>query len=211
MYAYNEMYMLDARDHLGEMFDYAINIYHMDIDKFWSLFATSKLAKCLSSGDPKYVAGMSGYDLFAVLIYEAFRERIEIEDVFDVDRSREYWAGWALAFFQWYSNLSFQYIYSKGIGLKEVVDMYILHEAPEEKFVEIMLEKIRNRHEENMLKRLRAYAGLTQKQLSEASGVSLRMVQLYEQGQNDLSKAQAEVVLSLSQVLNCDARQLIAK
>ena len=209
MHAYKEMYMFDARDRLGEMFDYAINVYHMDVDKLWSLFATSGLAECLSHGDPKYVAGMSGYELFAALIYETYRERIEIEEIYNFDRSREYWAGWALAFFQWYSNLTFQYIYIKGITLSEVVDMYILHEAPEEKFAEIMTDRIRERQEENMLKRLRTYAGLTQKQLSEASGVSLRMVQLYEQGRNDLSKAQAGVVLSLSQVLNCDARQLI--
>ncbi len=164
MYAYKETYLDDARDHLGEMFDYAINVYHMDTDKFWSVFASSRLAECLSYGDPKYVAGMSGYELFAVLIYETFREQVEIEDVFRIDRTKEYWAGWALAFYQWRSNHSFQYIYSKGITLSEVVDMYILHEAPEEKFAEIMTDRIRERQEENMLKRLRTESGRTQKQ-----------------------------------------------
>lgn len=209
MHAYKETYLNDARDHLGEMFDYAINTYHMDRDKFWSVFASSRLADCLSYGDPRYVAGMSGYELFANLIYEVFREKIEIEDVYNMDRSKEYWAGWALAYFQWRSNYSFNHLYNRGITLGEVIDMYILHEAPEEKFVEIMNDRIRDQQEYSMLKRLRTYAGLTQKELSKESGVSLRMVQLYEQRQNDLSKAQAEVVLSLAQVLNCDARRLI--
>lgn len=35
------------------------------------------------------------------------------------------------------------------------------------------------------------------------------MVQLYEQGQNDLSKAQANVVLNLAQALHCDVRELL--
>lgn len=60
-----------------------------------------------------------------------------------------------------------------------------------------------------MLRRLRRYAGLTQKRLSEETGVSLRMIQLYEQGQNDLSKAQAKVVVSLAKALGCGVDELI--
>ncbi len=45
---------------------------------------------------------------------------------------------------------------------------------------------------------------LSTQQLADASGVALRMVQLYEQRQNDLSKAQVGVVISLAKALGCE-------
>ncbi len=209
MRAYKEYYLEDAREHLGEMFDYAVNVYGMKADDLWKIFAASGIANCLSCGDPKYIAGMSGSELFANLIYDNQQKWIDLTDVTESDRSREYWAGWALAKYQWYSNRTYASIASSGIMLSDVIDMYILHEAPDEKFIEIMDERIRSDHEQNMLKRLRSYAGMTQRQLSDSSGVSLRMIQLYEQGQNDISKAQANVVMSLAQALGCDARKLL--
>ncbi len=209
MYAYNKTYLDEARCSLGGMIDYAVNVYGMDADEFWELFATSRVARGLSVGSPKYIAGMSGSELFAHLIYDTHRKWIDIKDVYRPDRSREYWAGFALALYQWHSGDSYATIRNKGIMLSDIVDMYILHEAPDEKFIEIMTTRMSENHEISMLKRLRKYAGLTQKRLSEESGVSLRMIQLYEQGQNDLSKAQAKVVVSLAKALGCDAEELI--
>ncbi len=209
MYAYNRAYLNDARRNLGAMFDYAINVHGMSADDFWNMFATSDVARALSVGDPKYIAGMSGLELFAQLMYDTYLKWIELKDVFRPDRSREYWAGFALALYQWQSGESYAVIRNKGIMLSDIVDMYILHEAPDEKFIEMITARMGENHEANMLKRLRKYAGLTQKGLSEASGVSLRMIQLYEQGQNDLSRAQAKVVVSLAKALGCDAEELI--
>ena len=45
--------------------------------------------------------------------------------------------------------------------------------------------------------------------MSDASGVKVRMIQLYEQRQNDLSKARFEVVLSLAKALGCEIEDLI--
>ncbi len=209
MYAYNKTYLDDARRNIGGMFDYAINVYGMDADEFWDIFAPSKVARGLAVGNPKYIAGMSGCELFAQLIHDTHLKWIELKDVFRPDRSREYWAGFALALYQWQSGDTYAVIRNKGIMLSDIVDMYILHEAPDEKFIEMITARISENHEANMLKRLRKYAGLTQKGLSEASGVSLRMIQLYEQGQNDLSRAQAKVVVSLAKALGCDAEELI--
>lgn len=41
------------------------------------------------------------------------------------------------------------------------------------------------------------------------SGISLRMIQLYEQKQNDLSKAQVTVVIRLAKALGCEVEDLI--
>ena len=209
MYAYREDYLEDAREHLGEMFDYAINVYNMKTDEFWALFACSKLSWCLSCGDPKYLAGMSGLELFGELIREVFLKQIDITEPDCIDRSREYWAGWALAYYQWHENESFHHMYSNGMRLSNVVEMYILHEAPDEKFIEVMKQRTASDQRSSMLRRLRTYAGLTQKELSDVSGVKLRMIQLYEQDRNDLSKAQAGTVLSLAQALKCEVSDLV--
>ena len=42
-----------------------------------------------------------------------------------------------------------------------------------------------------------------------ASGVTLRMIQLYEQRQNDISKAQVNVVISLANALGCRVEDLL--
>lgn len=45
--------------------------------------------------------------------------------------------------------------------------------------------------------------------VSDASGVTLRMIQLYEQRQNDISKAQVNVVISLANALGCRVEDLL--
>lgn len=61
------------------------------------------------------------------------------------------------------------------------------------------------------LARIRADRGMTQRELALASGVSLRMIQLYEQRRNDLSKASATVVIALAHVLGCSVEDLIER
>ena len=211
MYAYKDIYLADARSNLGAMFDYAINVHKMRTDDFWDIFAGSKVARALSCGDPKYIAGMSGRELFANLIYDTYQKWIELSDECQMDRTREYWAGFALAYYQWYSGNSYDAIRRCGVMLSDIVNYYFLHESPDQKFVDVMNTRMRHGREDNVLKRLRKNTGMTQKQLSKESGVSLRMIQLYEQGQNDLSKAQAKVVISLSRTLGCDASELVGE
>ena len=50
---------------------------------------------------------------------------------------------------------------------------------------------------------------LTQKQLSEKSGVNLRMVQKYENGEKDINKAQAITLYQLAQALDCTIEDLL--
>lgn len=59
------------------------------------------------------------------------------------------------------------------------------------------------------LKKIRIATGLSQFQLAEKSGVSIRMIQHYEQGQKDINKAQAITIYKLSFVLNCQMEDLL--
>jgi transcriptional regulator with XRE-family HTH domain len=49
----------------------------------------------------------------------------------------------------------------------------------------------------------------TRKKLSEESGVSFRMIQYYEQGTNDINKAEALTVYKLAQALECKVEDLL--
>lgn len=59
------------------------------------------------------------------------------------------------------------------------------------------------------LKRIRQGLGMSQSKLAERSGVSVRMIQYYEQGVKDINKAQAITVYQLSEALGCKMDNLI--
>ena len=54
-------------------------------------------------------------------------------------------------------------------------------------------------------KTIRKQSCFTQKELTELSGVTLRMIQAYEQGDQDSLKAEAGTVFALARVLGCSA------
>lgn len=59
------------------------------------------------------------------------------------------------------------------------------------------------------LKRIRELRNLTQAELSDKSGVNIRMIQYYEQGAKDIKKGNVMAVLSLADALGCDIRDII--
>ena len=59
------------------------------------------------------------------------------------------------------------------------------------------------------LKEARERAGLTQKELSERSGVNLRTVQNYEQEYKDINKAQGLSLYKLAKALDVTMEDLI--
>ena len=52
---------------------------------------------------------------------------------------------------------------------------------------------------------------ITQKTLSERSGVSIRMIQYYEQQVKDINKAQAITLYNIAQALECKIEDLLEK
>jgi DNA-binding transcriptional regulator YiaG len=116
-----------------------------------------------------------------------------------------------MAYYQWYSGLRFSDIVKNGLTVSKVLSLYILHEADESKFVETADQIIaRYKHtQKSKLSLIRKARGFTQQQLADQSGVKLRMIQLYEQRQNDINKAQVSVVLSISKALGCRIEDIL--
>ena len=114
-----------------------------------------------------------------------------------------------LAYYQRATGYSFRLI-STWISLAEIELLYpVLHEAPEFKFVGVMQQRFMSRHSPTNLQRLRKAADMTQAKLSERSGVTLRSIQLYEQRQKDINKAQALTLSQLAKALGCQIGDLL--
>ena len=209
--AYSELYLDDAMQNLGDMVEYAVCDLGFDPDVFFGWFISSGIASKFEKGNPKYITGMSGFELAEAVLTETNVAHEKREPPFVEFKGREYWAGWILAYYQWETGKRFEDIVKDGLTLSTVFSMYILHEADESKFVEAANEIIARNRENRKTKlfEIRKARGFTQQQLSKASGVSLRMIQLYEQKQNDISKAQATVVISLAKALGCEVEDLI--
>lgn len=209
--AYNGLYLSDAMNNLGDMVDFAVRDLGFEPDAFFGWFISSGIASKFEKGNPKYIAGMSGYELAEAVLHETNVSYTKKEPTYTDFKGREYWAGWILAYYQWKTNKRFEDIVKDGLTLSTVFSMYILHEADESKFVESANEIIA-RNKENKKSKLhfiRKARGFTQQELSKASGVSLRMIQLYEQKQNDIGKAQVGVVINLAKALGCEVEDLI--
>lgn len=133
----------------------------------------------------------------------------EVPDEMYMDKSPEYWSGWALAYYQWYTGRTFARIH-KAVSIAAILDMYpVLHEADITKFVEIMNEKLQAYYTDTNLKRLRTGMGLSQRELAELSGVAQRQIQLLEEKHRDINKTQALTLYKLGKVLHCGCEDLL--
>lgn len=209
--AYSESYLDDAMQNLGDMIEYAVCDCNYEPDEFFGWFISSGIAAKFEKGNPKYITGMSGVELAEAVLKQTNIQSKGIAPSHPDFKGKEYWAGWILAYYQWITSKRFCDIVDKGLTLSTVFSMYILHEADVSKFVDSANEIIMKNTDskKSKLHKIRKSRGFTQKQLSEASGVNLRMIQLYEQKQNDISKAQAGIVINLAKALGCDAEDLI--
>ena len=126
-----------------------------------------------------------------------------------MSKSKEYWAGYYLAQYQWYTAKSFSDIFSK-IPLSEIIDMYyIYHELDISHFIDELNKRYKDKKLETKLNMHRTYAELSQSELANRSGVSLRLIQLYEQRVNDINKAQAHTIYKLARALYCKVEDLL--
>lgn len=211
IHAYQDIYLSKAQAVLGDAFDYAINVCGISGADFVRLFTASQVSKRMENGEPAYLMGKSGIETARDVVIETkgLELRIELHEHFE--RSVEYWIGWAVAYYQWFSGRKYSEIF-EAVSFEELQRMYYpLHEADITKFVDIVDARVKERFPETNLKRIRSIYGCTQVELAEMSGVSLRSIQMYEQRNKNINKASVDTIYCLAKALGCTVEDLIEK
>ena len=210
-HAYDEMYLNDAMQNMGEMMDYAANSCGMDMDEYFALFMSCGIADQFMKGVPQIVSGMSGTEL----VWEVMRKtgnniQLPLPQT-EYFYTSKYWCGWILAYYQWHAALTFKEIMSR-ISFCELEKLYpTLHEASEERAADALDVIIYREKPASKIQTLRRLRGYSQRILAEKSGVNLRTLQQYESGAKNINKAAAESLLSMAKVLGCKIEDLLEK
>ncbi|MDD6192815.1 MAG: helix-turn-helix transcriptional regulator [Lachnospiraceae bacterium] len=206
IHAYDECYLEFARDSFGTMLDVAVNLCKQDLRAFYDSFLASDYSLRFAKGDLSVIAGCSGIDLtYGVLGIVDKRKEIEQP----VNHSPEYWTGWVLAHYQWYSGLYFQ-VLDKEVPVETIMDMYSTYCGQD---ISRVVQKMNELRQANRcmtyLKMFRQNMHMTQKELADKTEIPLKTIQQYEQGQKNINKAQSEYVIRLAKVLCCAPEQLL--
>ena len=208
-HAYSESYLNNAKDRLSSFFDYAINDCKLKPDWITALFINTGYAEQFERGNPAYVAGMSGVELARAVITKAYGPKELPAPTNAEDCSPEYWAGWAVAEYQWFTGRRFKDIFER-IPLSKIIRMYsVYHEMDITSFIDTMEGLYKAAEGDSNLKRIRENRGLSQAELAEQSGVNLRNIQMYEQRVNGIDKAQANILYKFARVLGCNVEESV--
>ena len=209
--AYDRVYLDKARTALGRMLDFAVYDLKYDIAEFFHLFIKSGVAERFETGDFAVIVGMSGVELAYEVLEQSGVERERMKPNYTVNRSEEFWVGWALAYYQWETSMSFAEIV-RYVPIKDIIALYSpYHEMDIRQFVDKVNAMYKAAKPETNLKLLRQKAGLSQRELAEMSGVPMRTIQQYEQRQKNINKAKAEYLVMVAKVLCCTVDDLIEK
>lgn len=207
--AYDESYIHNAQNILGHAVDFAVMSLNIDPDVFGSAFAVSDASRQFANGNPRYVAGINGCELARMVLTETHKTFTDTEDGMFLDKSPEYWAGWTLAYYQWFSSRSFMDILT-AVPLSRIIEMYpVYHEMDIQQFVDRMDELLKQYYPYTRLRTRRQNCGLSQSSLAADSEVALRQIQLFEQRQRDINNAAAITLLRLSKSLHCQIEDLL--
>ena len=205
--AYSQLYLSKASRAVGNMLHDAVLEFGVDGTDFLKRFIQSDVAEQFESGNPKYIAGKSGLELFLEVMEKTTGNTYNADLIENYDRSPVYWVGWMLTHYQWYSGRTFKSILDT-IPYNELIGLYsTLHEADIQKSYEVLDSHFAK--SESKLKLARKYCGLTQEALAKESGVSLNTIRAYERKSKDLNKAQFEIVMRLAKALKCDVSELL--
>ena len=211
MNAYDKIYLDDAMSNLAVMLDYGAVTYG-DPETFFNRFLVSDISKQFAMGNPRYLSGVSGIELAEIVVAETGGIPLYAEYK-TFGRSSSYWAGWALAYLQWYTGYTFEKIKEWGVNIEFLLSLYPTHhEADISKLIETAAIRMdeSKRKSLNSLKRQRMSAGLTQQELAGRSEVKLRMIQAYEQNYQDISKAEVGSIIRLAKALSCSVEDLLS-
>ena len=185
---------------LAETFCYVRG--YEEVDYLFDQFVVCGIARQFERGNPRYI-NMPSHALF----YEIMGDRVVPKIPHGNGRTPEYWCGFVLAYYQWYTALSFEQI-GRKLMPSQILGMYHpLHEASLDKFVDVANVIVFGG--DTNLARFRKDADISQSELSRRSGVSLRSIQLYEQRRLNINEAPSIKLYLLSRALNCYMEDLL--
>ncbi len=207
IHAYSHLYLSKTSRTIGTMLHDAVCVFDESGTDFLHRFIQSGIAEQIENGQPNYLAGRSGLELFMEVMEKTTGKSYEIKLIESYDRSSVYWVGWLLTHYQWYSGQSFKSILDT-IPYEELLGLYpTLHEADIQKSYAVLDMHFDRR--ESKLKTIRKRCGLTQEELAENADVSVNTIRAYERKSKDLNKAQSVIVLRLSKALCCEIEELL--
>ncbi len=206
-HAYSPLYLSKVSRAVGNMLHDAVIEFKMDGEDFVKRFIQSDVAEEIESGNPKYIAGKSGLELFLEVMERTTGKAYDTNLIESYERSPVYWVGWMLTHYQWYSGRTFRSIIDT-VPYTELLGLYgTLHEADIEKSYEVLDTHFKK--SKSKLKTARKHCGLTQEELAKESSVSLNTIRAYERKSKDINKAQIDIVLRLAKALKCDITELL--
>ena len=209
--AYDVVYLGNARVVMAQMLDVGVNCYGFSLRDFYDMFLDSFVSEQFENGDYEVLVGHSGAELAFMVMDSVCFPYHRKAVTYTADRSEEYWLGWALAYYQWRTSFRFADL-DRAVPIETLFSMYSpYHEMDIRQFCDAVDGLYRETVPDTNLKRLRKRAGLTQSQLADASGVSVRTLQQYEQRLKNINKAAAETVFQLSRILGCSVESLLEK
>ena len=135
--AYNKLYLPEAQRKLAIMIDLFVNTLGYSLTDAWKLFLQSQLSHRFENGDCAILAGRSGTEMAMDILAEK-DIYFKIDPPILLELSQEYWTGWALAYYQWESGLTFAEI-EKKVPIEMIRAMYMpYHEMDIKHFKERM-------------------------------------------------------------------------
>ncbi|MBQ9444807.1 MAG: DUF3990 domain-containing protein [Lachnospiraceae bacterium] len=230
-------YLKEAMRCLGEFTGYvsAVSPYSSP-DNALDIFSVSRYARLFEEDDPKVICGLSGMELHHKVMEEAGLGRDDWEDKgYDrLETGPAYKAGCMLAYFQHESHMSFSEILSAvsfagiqaqcgdpedpedsedhgdpGDGSTEETAVMISRRDAARISARIAARIAARKPSSSDLQTRRKRLALSQKELSDLSGVNLRTLQQYEIKDKDINRAAAATVYDLSRALYCNVTNIL--
>ena len=117
-HAYQEIYLSNTQALLGGAFDYAIHARGIAGDSFLKLFSISSVSNRIENDEPAYLSEKSGIETAIDVLVETTGKVPAAKPQVNFSRSKEYWIGWAVAYYQWFSGRKFSDIFLRFSRLK---------------------------------------------------------------------------------------------
>ena len=201
------LYDDEIRDILGCYFDVGVQA-GLRGQVLVDVFLASGAARELEVQNPGFAAGMSGSELLRWSC-DKVGLAIDVGGLTACLVSSDYWAGSTVAAFQLRTGWMYRQIFQREsyADLRELYFAYM--DFTEEECVSALKSRLESRGPKSALAELRKLNGLSQSQLAEHVGVSVRAIQHYEQHPGSINSAAGLTLYKLSLVLGCQIEDLL--